>query len=433
MKRMAAACAAILVLALAQVAQAAPVTLEFWHCWGGFREPIMQEIVSDFTSLNPDIKVEIAVKGCGDIHEQFMVAAAGGVAPDVVMVNTSRLPGLVLSNLFQPLDPFVNSDGVDLGAILPSAIDLSTVRGLLYSLPTSAPGGKNEFLFYNLSHLEEAGLGETDLADWARLEDSARKLTRFSSDGQPFQIALDVRSGGDFNFLAWVYNNDGEYLSPDGRTLLINNDKGKETLRWLVDFHQNINRGSSALSTHYSNNANADQAFYNGATSMLTSGLWMFSYITTNAPDLAFGVVQRPPNAGAEARGVTLGGWSYGVPAGSGNGDAAWQLVKWLTYDERGAGKFTKAVETVPALFSLVSNPDFWAGTTLESHVNVIAQAVLSDVVPPILPIEADLARVLNPAVTRAFNGEISPENALDEAARVMQGLVDEYWVSVEQ
>lgn len=51
-----------------------------------------------------------------------------------------------------------------------------------------------------------------------------------------------------------------------------------------------------------------------------------------------------------------------------------------------------------------------------------------SDVVPPVLPVENDMSSMLGRAVGDALAGKVPPNEALEQAGKAMQAILDQFW-----
>jgi len=71
---------------------AEPVTVTFWHVWGGTRTPLLREVLDNFEALNPGIKVEDTVQDGKTDTQKILTAMAAGSPPDLAMTHTWDVP-----------------------------------------------------------------------------------------------------------------------------------------------------------------------------------------------------------------------------------------------------------------------------------------------------------------------------------------------------
>src|SRR5690606_17273696 len=86
--------------------------------------------------------------------------------------------------------------------------------------------------------------------------------------------------------------------------------------------------------------ANFLQHFVDGGLAMRFVGSWGYSEAQNLNPDMDVRIALRPSKDGVPHAGVHAGTWLYMIPKGVDNVEQAWDLLKWLTTEEAGAGKF---------------------------------------------------------------------------------------------
>ena len=63
-------------------AWAEPVTITFWHIWGGDRLPLVDYVIEEFERLHPDIKVEHQLLTAGERYQKILLGAASETTAD---------------------------------------------------------------------------------------------------------------------------------------------------------------------------------------------------------------------------------------------------------------------------------------------------------------------------------------------------------------
>src|SRR5690606_10200964 len=124
--------------ALMPTAAAQEIHLEVWHAWTGFREPLVDKMLQDFMAEHPHIKVTHRI--ASDLHEEFTLAYAGGVAPDIIMVTTKHLVALADQGVFVELDPWLERDGISRDIWIPGEITSGEWQGKIYGLGSGGRG-----------------------------------------------------------------------------------------------------------------------------------------------------------------------------------------------------------------------------------------------------------------------------------------------------
>lgn len=153
-------------------------------------------------------------------------------APDLVFFeNFDEFAAAVRRTLLQPLDPLAQGDSPLRPAdLFPGALAAVSDQGALYGLPLAA---EVLVLQYDQRLFNAAGLPPPDSTwTWTTLLNAARTLTQPDKG----QYGLNLFSGHPLLILAaFLWQNGGDLVSPDGRRVLLSEGPALETLRFLYD------------------------------------------------------------------------------------------------------------------------------------------------------------------------------------------------------
>ncbi len=400
----------------ALAAERETVTLTFWNGWGGTRVPLMEQLLAKFQQRYPWIKVQNQVISLGnDRIEKLSLAVAAGTPPDVAMIDRADIPGFVEKGMLEALDPFIARDRFNLNIFYQPEIEFAQFQGKTWGLPIPTAGAK-QLLFYNIDMLQEAGLDpKAPPTTWSDLEAAARKLVRREGD-KLTQIGINPLSVSDASWDFWLVNNNGKILSDDGRQVAFNSPKGRETLRWLIDFHERINGGNAGLNS-------LGGGFVQRKAAMAILGSWEWFNIKTQVPEINMGIALPPHGPGAQSVNPITRGWSYAIPKGAKHPYESWLLIKYLTSEEEAACWFmvqqgrpspVKKCNMLPELRR--ANP----------YLDVIGEILARGVRVPITPVHSQLFALIARAQTDAVSGKMAPDLAIETVAREAQALLDE-------
>ncbi len=404
-------------------AWAEPVTITFWHIWGGDRLPLVDYVIEEFERLHPDIKVEHQLLTAGERYQKILLGAASETTADVVMVGAESIELGRLGALI-PLNEFIEREGLQLDEIFyPFIIPLIEDRGSIYYLPQLG-GPQNNLLYYNKTMFEEAGLDSRRAPEtWRELEDYARKLMRFDGD-RITRMGVDVVGhpyvdGRAAQVLEWMVNNGA--LAWDGQEVLFNTPAGVDTLQWMLDFTNEINRTYSSINVFYSmvGGGNAEESFLTETAAMCLSGPWTYFQAQNRLVDTGIGL--RPHND-QEFRAYAGASWGYGISTASKHKEAAWEFVKFMTMAQEGAGWFTLQQARPSAVMEFNRDPEYF---NMNPYWPVIIQGFESAIPLPSAPSETN--RVLFDMVTSVIQEGMDPQSAVTEAHRQLQRLFDEW------
>lgn len=419
--------------ALPSIAQD-PVTVTFWHVWGGPRLEMIDSIIADFEAENPGIHIEHTLIDQGGMAERYLTAIAGGDPPDVIMVHAGRFfPAFANRGVLMDLSPFVERDGLDLESIFVEA-DLQTYlwEGIPYAMPLSTGGGGWNF-FYDVDAFEAAGLDpDSPPTTWQELEEYAVALTM--QDGDDFsQIGFSPASITNYPFKEWLLLNNGQLISEDGRTVLFNSPEGLETLEWMKGFYDRVYGGFENVldltGDPEATGRNARNIWYNNELAMHIDGVWHLAQLESSAPEKNVRAALMPYNGNNPDAGVSNvggNGWGYGIPVGSAHPEEAWEWVKYTTAGQGNHDFFLMQGRPTPVTEfnadpAFAENNPFW---------DVFIANLDASIYVTNTPVQAETDELIQQMTEEVLFGNMSPAEALEWAATESQQIIDEYWAS---
>ncbi len=413
--------------ATAAPAPAAPVELSCWHIWSAGRIELMDDIFKRFNEQHPEIKAthEFVSGGSGALLQKIQTAVAGGTPPDVPMVRGFWVPEFAVHKTLLPLDDLVSTHGVDLDVFFPWVLPVSKWENKLYVLPCNADAGP--LFFYNKSHYEEAGITAPP-ATWSGLVDTAQKLTRFEGD-ELSRIGLNWNL--DFStFFYMIYSKGAKAVSDDGRSYSVNGPEAVEALEYVVNNTKEIYGSTKAYLDFLDAQSELaiTDSFQAQTSSQKFGGNWEVAVIELgDFEDLLYDVCPPPAPDGGQAKPVYYGGWNYGIASGVPHVEAAWELLHWLTIEPSAAGWFMIQQVRFPSLKAVVDDPAY---TQYEQWEGVVKTAEIAVPVPTVPGLQ-EASGIINFALESAMAGDMSPQQALDDAQDQVQTLADTFFASL--
>lgn len=133
-----------------------PVTLRM-TIWGSSQMTVEKNdaVIQLFEDAHPGIKVEVE-NYAGDVYfEKLGIMAASNNLPDIIRMDYAQIQNYAKRGLLLPLEPYVESNTIDLRDIEPVYIDSGKIDNVLYGLNI---GSNAPVMFYNPKLLEEAGV-----------------------------------------------------------------------------------------------------------------------------------------------------------------------------------------------------------------------------------------------------------------------------------
>lgn len=136
-------------------------TLQFWHLLSGGDGIALQGLIDGVNSAHPEFHVRPTVLAWGaPYYTKLSMAGAGGRAPELAVMHSSRVPGYVPGGLLDPWDlNRFRELGVDESTFSEPVWNSSVVDGELYSVALDA----HPFIaLYNTEICEQAGALDSD-------------------------------------------------------------------------------------------------------------------------------------------------------------------------------------------------------------------------------------------------------------------------------
>jgi ABC-type glycerol-3-phosphate transport system substrate-binding protein len=173
---------------------------------------------------------------------------------------------------------------------------------------------------------------------------------------------------------------------------------------------------------------------YQGRLGLAHRNVSQFFHFQNLAPDLDYGAGLRSynnDNPEAESRGIAglTFGWGYVIPADKDDAvkEAAFEWVQRIAYDEEAACLFVFEQARPSPLQPCNENPEY---QQVNPYWDVVQESLQRDVAVGIVPPQARILDAIDQNVELAMYGEVSAEEALEEAAAQAQSLLDAYWNS---
>ena len=216
-------------------------------------------------------------------YDRLSAAYAARRPPDIAVMNGSVLPGFVSHRLVRPLHEALREAGVALEDVIESARAGVTFNSDMYGLPYDLHG----LLWHvNLDLFAEAGLmdkrGPVLPSSPEELLEQARAV-RAATGKRYMAIPSQTDPMPTWMFETWVWQQEAELISEDGRTATIERGEARRALDLLALLYE---RGVAHAGQDY---AGAEQAFLNGEAAVLVNGTWVVDsyYAQTARPQTA--------------------------------------------------------------------------------------------------------------------------------------------------
>jgi len=388
---------------------------------------------------------------------RFLISVAGGMPPDVIYFDRFAIAEWAARGAFESLDEYIARD-IAAGRIdsprredfFSSVWDEAVYKGKSYGIPCSVD---NRGLLYNADLLIRAGYVDAQgrakpPRTWEELLEYSKKLCEYDSAGRMTRAGFIPDFGN-----AWLYQygwaNGGEFISDDGRKVLLNSPKVVEALNFMRQLADAQGGYDKLIAFKGSFQGDALDPFYSGRVAMKLDGVWVLESISNYARDLNFAVTPFPrPQAVVDSGAGPLsfcGGWAYAIPTTARNKQAAWEFIRFMASER----SFRIQLESDRDSYEAQGRPyipkqqamqrlNEWAYRHYIADNPQIPEKfkaafkVFNDLLPvsrfrPVTPVGQLLWNEQVLAMESGLYGALTPQRALDEGNAIVQRALDRF------
>jgi multiple sugar transport system substrate-binding protein len=282
------------------------VALTFWHGYTEADGGVLDQIVKDFNASQNDVTIKTQTKTWAVIDDTLLPALTSKNGPDIVALTSDRLPVYATKKALVDLDDFYADPASNTEALKPEAIDMETVSGTKYGVPS---GFVPLSVIYNKTLFAEAGITSFPTT-WDEWVVASKKLTiDADGDGTPEQYGLalpDHATVGNGVWPSLFAGGGGSITSDDGAEATIDSPENVQTLTYWANAVREDKISPTGL-----DGIASDELFLAGKAAMEVGGPWMAGAATGS--DIDYGLAAIP--AGPEAQASTAIGISMAITA----------------------------------------------------------------------------------------------------------------------
>ncbi|GIE85435.1 carbohydrate ABC transporter substrate-binding protein, CUT1 family [Actinoplanes regularis] len=341
--------------------------VELWHFFTEREAQAIEQVVADFQTGHPAIKVTVK---SGQDDSKVTQAIGAGNGPDVGLSYSTDIVGKFCSSgAWVDLKPYLERDRVDLGQLNVTTRSYTEFDGKRCAMPFLADAYG---MYYNKDLFAKAGIAGPPKT-LAELTEDAKKLTVRNPDGSLKQVG--------FLPLYDFYENAAAHLAPatgakwltgDGKSAVGTDPNWKTLLTWqkdLVDWYgyDNLTKFKAGLGDEFS----ADNAFQKGQVAINIDAEYRLAFLKDQAPKLKYGVAPLPTSDPARYGGGYVTGNIMGISKNAKNPEAAWELIKYLTTDDAAVTKLAGLIKNVPTTTKSIADPALNADPDFKAFIDI--------------------------------------------------------------
>lgn len=364
----------------------------------------LDTIIAAFEEANPGITVEVETAPFADYFTLLQAGVASGDAPDVFELNYENFVTYAANDVLLDLSGLVSADA----PFYPRALEAFQYEGTQMALPATF---STVLLFYNADLFDQAGLDyPTPEWTWADAVEAATAIRGLGDDVwglfSPVQFWEFYKKAGQ--------NGECSFFNADMTESTINSPACVSTLETMVSFQtSDIMPTASELS-----GVSDSELFLSGNLGMLVTGIWMFGAFA-DAPFTWD--VQIEPMINQHAHHFFSNG--VAVSASTANPEAAAAWAEFMASSETAANVRVESAWELPAL----DQPEYfeaYLSLTPPANRAAVFMALESPVTPPVIERQNEMQDAVNALLTRVVDGELTAQEALDQAKIELDALI---------
>ncbi|SMB97402.1 multiple sugar transport system substrate-binding protein [Thermanaeromonas toyohensis ToBE] len=206
------------------------VKLDVVSWWDINKEKPLQEIKEAFEKAHPNIELNFIQVPSKGYYDKLLTMIAGGQPPDIAMLAMDQYPAYVEKGALTCLDRWITDDYKK--DLWPVALKILTYKGSIYGVPRDLTCN---VMYYNKKLFDEAKVPYPKEGwTWNDFLDICQKLTKRDGSGKVIQWGYHYAGYPDA-YYDWLLQNNGGFVSEDGKRCILTNPESIEALQFLVD------------------------------------------------------------------------------------------------------------------------------------------------------------------------------------------------------
>jgi multiple sugar transport system substrate-binding protein len=387
------------------------ITLNFDQFSGsGDNEVYLKRMIDLYTAANPNVSIRLQSYGFEDYFMQLTAKVSAGRAPDVFELNYENFVAYAKNGSLFPLNNLIASGDIDASIYNKMALSAFSANGNQYGLPNSF---SNVVLIYNKDLFDRAGVAyPNDDWTWADAMTAAKAIRALGNGIFGYYQPLSFTE-----FYKTAAQNNGSFLSADGKRFTINSPANVETVTYLVD----MQRGSNVMPTPEQLGGMGDwDLFKAGRLGMIVTGIWAFPDFSRDC-DFAWDIAVEPGNKQKATHFFSNG---YVINK---NSPVATEAAKFIAFISSNPGAVKIRLDAAWELPPVVDNNIIaqYKAKTPPANREAVFKSLDYLVTPPVITQFSQLQDIVAKHLNEAASGAVSPAQALANMEAELTRTID--------
>lgn len=396
---------------------AAAQTITFATHYNAEQIAPVERCAQEYEAENPGIDIVHQQIAFGDYLQTILTSRIGGQAPDIYHLYQPWGPQMVANDVLA--EPPTDVADWLRSNYLESTLQAATLEGRTWGVPTEV---SNYMLLYNKQLLADAGF-DAPPTTWNELTEMAAAITERDDQGN---ITTAGYAWGPtvaavvHPFLTLLYS---EGVRPFTDDLTGTNLTAPEAVAVLEGQVELYRRGITDATV-------AIEDFAGGAVAMVTMATWYEATLRAAFGEDFTDIVGVAPIPGGDDWRSLQYAFFYGVDATSPSQEEAWAFLQWLN-SPRSEGEPSCMGAMLFELGALSGNKQDLenAGESVSDAFTAPFAAALDRSIPePVVMQSSEISSILQTWILRAWNGDVTAEEALAGADREITAILREFY-----
>lgn len=205
-----------------------PVVVEFWYGLTGNQGKMMELFIDEFNESQEDVEViGVSQESYQVTSKAFKASVVKKSVPDVVLLEDSDMYEMANKGALMDLSFLIEQSAtVQPSDYVQAFYEQNIIGDKVYALPIY---GTTQVVYYRKDLFERHQIDVDLLNTWEGLEKAAKMLTKTADDNETIIYGFEPMQGRE-NIIDATINRGGQFISDDGKTMVINSEE------WIYTF-----------------------------------------------------------------------------------------------------------------------------------------------------------------------------------------------------
>lgn len=314
----------------------APVEIQYWYGLGSVAGETMESIIADFNDSQDEVKVTgVQQSSYSETYQKVQAAIAANQPPAVFISDDYGT--IAQKGIFAELTPYLD-ESFDKDDYLDVFMEPAYVDGKLYGLPAY---GTTQVVYYRKDKLEEAGIDPKEaFSSWENVYEASQKLV-----DQGLTSFGHLPMWGADNLVDIALSNGGQFLSEDGKEVLIDSDQWVEAWNFVRE------KIHDSKITKVESGGEGWEYWYRTIDNVMNGQAMSYTGSSGDKGDLDFEIIDSIPQPGLNGNPAKpQAGALYLVVPEKASEEEKKAAAKWIQYftSPEISAKWSKAIGYIP-------------------------------------------------------------------------------------